>query len=175
MPYRTGIAFKQAKNYTPANRKVSDIDLIVIHTAEMLNSILSAESLMNWAAGPQAPRASWHFAVDKDSTTQSVEIKDVAWHAPGANARGIGIEICGKASWTAEYWATPDNVVMLQNVEYLMAVLRADYGIPQRFVDAIGLKNKERGITTHLEVTRAFAKSTHTDPGPRFPIAAFLI
>lgn len=174
MPYGN-YTFKQAKNYTQANRVVGDIGLIVIHTAEMPNNLLSAESLMNWAAGPQAPRASWHFAVDEDSITQSVELKDVAWHAPGANGRGIGIEICGRASWTAEYWANRSNVEMISRARELILNLISDYDIPQVFVDSVDLKAGVRGITTHLAVNKAFKKSTHTDPGLHFPIAALLI
>jgi hypothetical protein len=32
----------------------------------------------------------------------------------------------------------------------------------------------KRGITTHLEVSRAYKRSTHTDPGPGWPMAEML-
>lgn len=174
MPYNN-YTFKQAKNYTKANRIIGDIDWIVIHSAEMPNNILSAESLMNYAASDTAPKVSWHFAVDINSITQSVELADIAWHAPGANGRGIGIEICGRASWTAEYWAAPDNISMLELATFLVANLCADYDIPRVFIDVPGLKAKKKGVTTHWCVTKAFGRSTHTDPGKYFPIAALLL
>jgi hypothetical protein len=39
---------------------------------------------------------------------------------------------------------------------------------------ADNLKRGAHGITTHAEVSRAFGKSTHLDPGPFFPVAEYL-
>jgi hypothetical protein len=41
-------------------------------------------------------------------------------------------------------------------------------------VDREGLQAGEPGVTTHNEVTHAFRKSDHTDPGAAFPMDAFL-
>ena len=39
---------------------------------------------------------------------------------------------------------------------------------------AAGLRAGARGITGHADVSVAFRKSDHWDPGPAFPWAAFL-
>jgi len=166
--------FVQAKNYTKANRPRASVKHIVIHTAEAAEKPTTAEALASWAAGPNAPRASWHFAVDADSVVQSVGTADVAWHAPGANRSGIGIEHAGYARQTAAEWDDEYSREMLARSARLVASLCADLGIPVQFVAREGLKRGERGITTHNEVSHAFKRSTHTDPGKSFPMERYL-
>jgi N-acetyl-anhydromuramyl-L-alanine amidase AmpD len=134
----------------------------------------SAEALGSWVSGPHAPEASWHFSVDADSIVQSVEIKDVAWHARGANRHGIGIEHAGYARQSEEEWHDEFSEAMLRRSARLVAKLCKDHGIPVQYVDAEGLKRGDRGITTHHAVTLAFRKSDHTDPGEHFPLDWFL-
>jgi hypothetical protein len=42
------------------------------------------------------------------------------------------------------------------------------------YVDVAGLKAGKRGVTTHNNVSLAFKKSTHTDPGPNFPMSHYM-
>lgn len=165
--------FVQAKNYTlmPHGR---EIKWIVIHSAEMKEKPTAAEALAAWAAGPNAPRASWHFGIDVDSIVQCVRETDVAWHAPGANRHGIGIEHAGYARQTAEEWADEYSRDMLLRSARLVAWLCEKHRLPVAFVDREGLKAGRRGITTHNEVTMAFRRSTHTDPGHAFPMDWYL-
>jgi len=161
--------FVQAKNYTRMEQG-REIHWIVIHSAEMAEKPTAAEALAAWAAGSQAPKASWHFSVDNDSIVQSVRLSDIAWHAPGANRHGIGIEHAGYARQTAEDWADEFSRDMLLESARLCAWLCRKYQLPVEYVDRKGLQAGRRGITTHNEVSRAFGKSTHTDPGPGFPM-----
>ncbi len=165
--------FMEAKNYTKVDRS-KEIRYVVLHTAEIGETLTAAEALMRWCAGPNAPRASWHFAVDADSVTQSVKEEYIAWHAPGANRTGIGIETCGRAAQTAEQWHDDYSSAVLQRTARLVAYLCRRWNLPVQFVDAAGLKYPTRGITTHAEVTKAFKQSTHTDPGKGFPMEEFL-
>lgn len=165
--------FLEARNFTKVDRS-ADVRQIVIHTAEIAETLTSAEALCRWAAGPHAARASWHFAVDADSITQSVREEYIAWHAPGCNRTGIGIELCGRAKQTAKEWEDDFSRATLERAAKLVAYLCLRWSIPVQFVDAEGLRRGVRGITTHAEVTKAFRKSTHTDPGPAFPLAEFL-
>lgn len=167
--------FIQATKYTKANRKPSAIKHIVLHTAEIGESLQGAEALANVCASPTARDASWHFAVDADSITQSVKVSDVAWHAPGCNADGIGIEMAGRANQTAEEWADKFSVSMLDRCAKLVAVLCHDYDVPPVLVDEAGLLAGKRGITLHSTVSKAFKKSDHWDPGPHFPVDAFIV
>lgn len=170
------IAFLQSRDYTPGPR--TKIDLIVIHTAEVAPLSTSAEALMQacarggYNADGTKRLASWHFAVDSDSITQSVHETDIAWHAPGANNNGIGIELATRAA-TAD-WTDPYHTAMLDLAARLVAKLCVDWSIPQQAVDVAGLLAKGRGITTHACVSDAFKKSSHQDPGAAFPLAAFI-
>ena len=165
--------FTQAKNYTPGT-SARVIDWIVLHSAELPETRTGAEVLAAWAAGPAAPKASWHYAVDSDSITQSVRDQDVAWHAPGANGRGIGIEFCGYARQTAAEWRDEYSQQMLLLGARLVRSLCQLYQVPVVFRDAKALTAGLRGITMHRTVSDAFKKSDHWDPGPNFPMDWFL-
>jgi len=163
----------EARHYTHTDRSL-DIKLVVLHSAEIAETLTAAEALGAWDAGPDAPRASWHYAVDADSIVQSVHDEYIAWHAPGANRTGIGIELAGRARQSAEEWADEFSRETLERAARLVAHLCEKWGLPVRFVDREGLQRGELGVTTHLEVSRAFGKSDHTDPGKNFPMEAFL-
>ena len=169
------IQFLQARHYTPVSiAKQRPIDLIVIHSAEIGESLVGAEALMRVCAVNER-RASWHYAVDADSITQSVREQDVAWHAPGANRNGIGIELSGRAKQTKEEWQDAFSLHMLELCAELVADICRRHKIPVTFVPREVLKLPgARGITTHAEVSKAFGKSSHWDPGPNFPMAWLL-
>ena len=172
------IKFLQARHFTPAQR--TKVDLVVLHSAEIGEVLDGAEILMRRCAEKRVNakgdevRSSWHFAVDADSITQSVLEHDVAWHAPGANATGIGIEMTGRARQTATEWADPFSMAMLARCARLVADLCNRWGIPAVFVPADALVRGVRGITTHMQVSIAWRKSSHTDPGPSFDIPGFI-
>jgi hypothetical protein len=169
------IAFKHAKNFTWASRNPDDVKWIVIHTMESTEKPTVAEAVASWFAGPDAPRASAHFNCDNDSIVQSVKCEHVAWHAPGANRHGIGIEHAGRARQTENDWNDEFSMQMLisQSIP-LCAWLCKKWGVPVEFIDAEGLKAGRPGITTHHEVSQAFKKSDHWDPGPNFPMQWYL-
>lgn len=168
------IPFRQAKNYTVASRRPGDVKWIVLHTAEIAEVPDAAERLAAWASGPSAPRASWHFAVDCDSVVQSVRLKDVAWHAPGANRYGIGIEQAGRASQGSAGWSDAYSVAMLDRTIRLVARLAQWGGIPLERRGPADLVAGVPGVCGHHDVTLAFKKSTHTDPGASYPWEAVL-
>lgn len=175
----TKIPFKQALNYTRANRSRESIKWIVLHSMEGPEEATRAEHVANWMSGALAPKfpapeTSAHYAVDSDSIVQMVKDRDVAWHAKGANRFGIGIEHAGKAKQTREQWLDAFSGPMLLISAELCAALCNLYVIPRVFVDAADLLKGEAGITTHAEVTKAFRQSTHTDPGPSFPLDWYL-
>ena len=165
--------FIAARHFTTAHREGAD--LVVIHTMEAPEKPGTAEAVARWFGGAQAPQASAHFCVDNDSAVQCVRLTDVAWHAPGANRNGIGIEHAGYASQGAEQWADDYSEEMLRRSARLCAELCRECGIPVRRVTADDLKaGGARGICGHHDATLAFRKSTHTDPGPRFPWLTYL-
>lgn len=169
-----GVPYRPAKNYTRANRKRGDVLWIVLHTAETAEVDHAAENLAAWVSGPQAPRASWHFAIDSNSTTQSVLERDVAWHAPGANKFGIGVEHAGRARQTESDWGDLYSCAMLARSARLVAGVCDRWGIPAQRVGPSHLLAGTPGICGHDDVSKAFKKSTHYDPGKNFPWDGYL-
>jgi N-acetyl-anhydromuramyl-L-alanine amidase AmpD len=149
------------------------IDLIVIHTMEMDEKGETAENCAQWFRNPLA-RSSAHYCVDADSIVQCVRDEDVAWHAPGANHDGIGVEHAGRAKQTGREWDDAYSKAVLGRSAGLVAELCRKYKIPVTWLYAADLKAGKRGITTHKAVSDAFRKSNHWDPGPGFPVEAYL-
>lgn len=170
--------FLPARHFQVAHR--TKVDLVVIHSADIGESLDGAEALargfarQRFLADGRENKSSAHFNVDADSITQSVLETDIANHAPGVNPISIGIELCGRARQTEAEWADEFS----RNVVIRAASLTADIcrrrGIPVVFVPADGLLRGGRGITTHAEVSKAFKRSSHSDPGPAFPLQRFL-
>lgn len=165
-------SFVQAKNFRRG--RIAKVRLVVLHDMEAAESTKTAENVAAWFAGPHAPMASAHFNCDSDTVVQSVRMSDTAFHAPGANQDGIGIEMAGYAKQTAAEWADPFSTAMLARVAQLVAAICAKHELPIAYVDEAGLLGGLAGVTTHAAVSKAFKKSTHTDPGANFPLAAFL-
>lgn len=166
------VPFVQARNFTRAGR--TKVTLIVLHTMEAAEASTTAKRVADWFAGASAPRASAHYCVDDVSIIQCVKDEDVAWHAPGANRVGLGIEHAGYARQTPAEWGDPFSVRMLELSARLTASLCAKWGIPVEFCKAEQLRQGSAGITTHYEVSQAFKESDHWDPGPNFPMAQYL-
>lgn len=160
--------FIQAKNYTSASR--DKIDLVVIHDMEYPERPGGAEWCANFFAGPNAPQASAHYAVDSVTVIQCVKEKDVAWHAPGANRSGIGIEHVGFAAQSRADWMDPYSLAELRTSAKLTAEICRRWGIPVVKLSVDELKTGARGLCGHIDVTNAFnGGKGHTDPGPGFP------
>lgn len=166
----------QARNYTRVFFPRRKIGVIVTHTMESPEKPSTAEDVARWAAGPTAPRASWHYGVDADSVVSCVKEKDVAWAAPGCNHNGIQIEHAGRAGQSSRDWNDPYSQAMLRRSAALVADICLRRNIPAVWLDADDLRRGARGLTTHADVTRAFPGPgrTHWDPGPNFPKRQYL-
>jgi N-acetyl-anhydromuramyl-L-alanine amidase AmpD len=140
---------------------------IVLHTTEGGNALTVAKM---FAAGVRL--ASAHYVLDATNVIQCVHERDVAYHAP-PNARTIGVEICGWASWTPTEWAEHEQEVSLaarltEDIAYRCAV-------PLTWLEAGDLKaNRLDGVSTHAATSEAFGLSSHWDPGPNFPVEHFM-
>ena len=173
-----GMSFKEATNYNRyVKRDLASLKWIVLHSMEAREASTTAENVASWfASGKGAPKASAHFNGDDDSIVQSVALNRIAWHAPGANRYGIGIEHAGYARQDEAQWADEFSARMLKRSARLSALILHERcpQIPVTYVDREGLKRGERGFTTHNEVSKAFKKSTHWDPGHHFPMTHYL-
>jgi N-acetyl-anhydromuramyl-L-alanine amidase AmpD len=144
---------------------------IVIHDAEVARSDRTAEALANVAASPTSRHASWHYAADNDTVTQSVYESDIAWAAgPTGNLHGIHIEIEGYAYDAPDVW-TGDRALQLS--AGLAFSIGQRWSIPLDWVDVDGAMAFKRGLISHATLSQAFHESDHHDPGTNFPYAQF--
>lgn len=174
-PLRIRVKWAAPSNYS---RAVREPQVIVLHATCGSEGIRSAD---NAAAEivhplPAGKRKSWHYIVDAANCIHQVPVLMTAWHAGATGNRlGLGIEICGQASQTREQWCDPTSLATLAIAARLVADICAEFKIPCTLLDAAALKRERpRGITVHSEVSRAWRESTHTDPGPGFPLAEFV-
>lgn len=188
------IPFKQAQSYR-AGRPAGPPIWLVIHTAETLEVGTSAEALQSWAASGKIG-VSWHYAVDNNSVTQSVRESDTAYACPGLNARGVHIELSGKAGQGPEGWDDDYSAAVLRNAaELCAAVIRRQKRIKAVKLTPSDLLNMQPGICGHVDGRdalrmakkrgyrhepwydsrrRRMKTTTHYDPGPHFPWDDFM-
>jgi hypothetical protein len=165
------VLFVQAANYTPV--KSRKIDLIVLHSMEAPQKGSTAESVAGYFRR-SGTRVSAHHCFDQDSQVRCLEDHDVAWAAPGSNHNGLHYEHAGYARQDRSDWVLPSSLSMLVLSAQQAAKDVTAYKIPIEFCDYSDLRAGKRGITTHYEVSRAFKRSDHTDPGPGFAIDIYL-
>jgi N-acetyl-anhydromuramyl-L-alanine amidase AmpD len=166
-----------------SSRNNTIIDLIVIHTCECSEVSKAARNVANFFAMPEV-QASAHYIVDNREIVQCVADETAAWHAPGVNARAIGIEHAGYARQKMSDWVDDYSSAELELSARLVATLCIKHKIPIQKVVGQELVYKGTGICGHVDVNNAgmFAKgnnlihspfynahSDHYDPGPYFP------
>lgn len=141
---------------------------ICIHDMEAPEKDKTAENVAKYFQSPQAG-GSAHLCVDSDSVVQCVWDNNVAHAAPGANHDMIHIELAGYAKQTADEWMDPYSVAMLTLAADVTAQYCLKYDIPVKHLSNTELKNGDRGVVGHYQVTEVYKRSTHTDPGKNFP------
>ena len=149
------------------------VDVVVIHTMEMDEKGDTAESCAHYFSQPSA-QVSAHYCVDDNSVVQCVKEEDIAWHAPGANHNGIGVEHAGRAAQTGRDWGDPYSTSMLALSAALVGGVCARHKIPVVWLQPADLVAGKRGITSHANVSKAFKRGSHWDPGDGFPIEKYL-
>ena len=124
----------------------------------------------------QSPNAGGlaHFVVDPGEVVQTCKETVAGWHAPPRNKDSLGVELTDPQAGSDTRWGDPDHVAMLQRAAVLVADLCHRHNVPTVYVDSAALLAGQHGITTHHDVTNAWHSSTHTDPGPAFPMGRFL-
>jgi hypothetical protein len=169
------IPFVQAKFYTPVGSR--QVIWLVLHDMQAPNKGGIAAAVANYFATMDVPRAqgaSAHECIDNGVVVQCVRDGDVAWAAPGANARGYHFEMTGYASQATNEWLDPYGHDMLRLAAQRVRAKADEKGIPLVFRRATDLLAQKPGITTHFECSNAFDPGGHWDPGPGFPIDYFL-
>lgn len=165
------VPFVESPNATRTDGRV--IDVVVIHTMEIAERDAAAAACARWFASP-ASEVSAHYCVDAGTVIQCAREQDIAWHARGGNINSIGIELAGFAGQGPRDWNDDYSRAVLERAGALTAEVCARHGVPLRRLRAADLTAGRRGITGHADVSRAFGKSDHWDPGTGFPWQRFL-
>ena len=166
MPY----LFVESPHHTVVGRR---IDMVVIHTMESAERVGAALACAQWFAG-SASEVSAHYCVDSDIVVQCVREDDVAWHARGGNTNSIGIELAGFARQKPAEWNDDYSRAVLARAAELTADICLRHDIPLRRLRPAEIVARHRGLCGHVDVSAAFGKSDHWDPGPGFPWTKFL-
>ncbi|MFC7979517.1 N-acetylmuramoyl-L-alanine amidase [Streptomyces cinereoruber] len=163
----------QARWYGPG--RTVPIRVIVIHDMEAPEGPKTAENCARWFSTlPASSKASAHVCVDNDSAVRCVADGDRAWHAPGANSDGLGIELAGYARQSRAEWLDQYSKGVLEQAARVVAGWCEKHKIPAVKLSAAELKAGKRGIVGHRDVSAAYRQTDHTDPGPNFPWDYFL-
>lgn len=165
------VPFVESPNVTRTDGRT--IDVVVIHTMEIAEHGTAAEACARWFANPAA-EVSAHYCVDASEVIQCVREQDIAWHARGGNTVSIGIELAGYAGQGLRGWDDDYSSAVLERGAAVAAGVCGRYAIPVRRLRAHDLVAGRRGFTGHVDVSRAYRKSAHWDPGTGFPWPRFL-
>lgn len=136
-----------------------------------------AVSTANYFASTSRP-ASAHYVVDIATTVQCLPENTVGYHAP-PNSGSIGIEICSDGgskgsfenpahAYTTTQWLSPEVWPAVERAAILAREICHRHHIPIRRLSVAQVRAGERGICGHNEVSEAFHRSDHDDPGPWF-------
>ena len=123
--------------YTAANGR--PVDLVVFHTMECPEDSSRAEWCATYLRDSNRT-ASAHFYLDDDSIVQGVDVKHVAWAAPGGNRQGIQLEHAGYAAQNPTQWDDDYSRRMLDLSARLTAWLCTTHRIPVVWVTAADLR-----------------------------------
>jgi hypothetical protein len=150
-------------------RDPSQIRWVVLHSTE---GGPNAAGAVSWFQNEEC-QGSTHLVVGMDGAFRCLPDDVEPWAAPGANLEGLHIEFAGNAHWHPGEWSKFGKT--FDEAAALVAEWCYHYDIPAEFLDASKLHDPaSKGVTTHAEVTEAFKKGDHWDPGKGFPMDSFL-
>jgi N-acetyl-anhydromuramyl-L-alanine amidase AmpD len=160
-------------NMAHTSGAMSAVDLVVVHATvspcKPGGARQNAAYFQTDGAGGLA-----HYVVDPSEVVACCPENVACWHAPPVNRRAIGVELCDPQKGLGARWGDKNHTAMLALAADLIADICRRHDVPPFYVDAAGLLAGKRGITTHHDVTLAWHKSDHVDPGPDFPMGRFI-
>jgi hypothetical protein len=158
--------YKAVHNSGP--RYAAQIAYGVLHAGEAP----SAASMGRWFENPDSG-GSTQCGFDCDETQRYLPDLVIPQGAPPLNTSGLHGELSGYSAWKPADWLK--RLRMLQRAAWQYAKWSIKYQIPPRWLKAKQLRELgvspgkgKGGITDHGQVSKAFGKTDHTDPGPGF-------
>lgn len=161
--------------YIPARLQGGDqdrVNRIVIHATVSPCVRGGARNVARYFQSQEAG-GSAHYVVDSSEIVQCVKDGTVAYHAP-PNTDTLGVELCDPQAGPASRWEDAAHVEMLARAAGLVRQLAARHNVPLVRLSVADLKAGKRGICGHVDVSNAFKRSDHGDPGSGFPWDDFL-
>jgi N-acetylmuramoyl-L-alanine amidase CwlA len=141
------------------------IKWVVLHSTVTPCVTGEAEKVAHFFA-TEDNKTSAHYVVDPTERRQCVPDHRVAYHC-GYNDGSIGVEMCDDPSdkrGIARWDDTPHRQLEV-NAAHLVARLCLVNGVRPYYVGFLALRLGVSGVTTHKQMSLAFKKSTHWDPG----------
>jgi hypothetical protein len=152
--------------------------LIVVHDSEGGEGATAGKALAGFLTRPgDRPNgsggmygSSYAYVSDLDLWAwPCVPHNVVSYSASGANHNGVHVCIPGKAAQTRAQWLEPVSRGYIRTTAAVIVDIAAAEGIPLVRLTVAQVRDGMSGYCSHHDVSLAFGKSTHTDPGPNFP------
>jgi len=141
--------------YPDRNEKIQGI---ILHTGEHH----PANEVANYYAKSKR-KSSMHYVVDEKNIIALLPPEYTAFHTENNNAKSIGVEI----AFYSDRWgmgSQKDELKILNNLAYLLAVLQNNFKIANRKVTATEWNSGLKGMIGHAELDPVKYK----DPGINF-------
>ena len=144
---------------------------VVWHTSQGGEGDTSAEGLAAFIRSPASDGnvASYQVIFDTDRVLEIMPAEMRSHHAAGANDKGLGGCIPGRAEQSREQWLDTISAQYLEQGCRWAADMCIRYGIPAVRINPGQMQDGVKGIVDHNAVRLAFGQTTHTDVGPNFP------
>ncbi len=171
----TPIPFYQALHYQRGVVR-TEVKHVVLHCMQNQEKPAAAVDCAKWLAGLNPnfppPLTSAHYFFDAEASAQGVLEENIAWHAPGVNRSGIGLEHAGWSKQTRAEWLDEYGVAMLKRSANKAAKIAIKWAIPLNVLGPTELRAGLPGFLTHATATKAFPEKSHghMDPGAFFPL-----
>jgi hypothetical protein len=156
--------------------------LIVIHTSEGSEGVTSATNLANYMKSPGDRQnddgsfygSSYQYVTDLNQRIiPCVPDHTVSYSAAGANHNGIHICIPGRAGQTRAQWLDSVSRQYIESAAAAAIDISKREGIPLVRLSTFQVAAGRSGYCGHVEISQAFKRSDHTDPGTQFPWDVF--
>lgn len=151
-------------------RDGASIDRIYLHTNEGPQGEGAAQALANYLTTIDG---GYHVIVDDRTTVRCAGDDQIVWGEGGDNTHALAICMIGYSATTD--WTSSYSQEMVERAAQQVALWCHAYQVPAFHVPAgtAGHAPTERGIAEHAD-DHDPASQGHTDPGPNFPIDAFV-
>lgn len=159
--------------FVGGRQELNPLRRIVIHCTVSPCERGGARNVARYFRDSVTRPSSAHYIVDPGEVVQVVGDHTVAFHAP-PNTDTIGVELCDMQGGPIARWEDANHRAMLQRAAELVAELCLAYDVPRRRLGHLRLRAGQRGITGHVDVSRAWGQTNHSDPGDGFPWATFM-